>query len=203
MLETISNPDETTLLGYFETIKCVFFTKLLLISASADHDMNLILPFNPSEILQQLRINFNDEISFKAIEQGNQEIILNLMDDLVSSSLIGAWSIFELTIKSLQHGNYANQSTTVSFNYNHRVFQFTAREKKDIGLFYYIRNAIVHYNGAYSSYKEIDRQYKGATFKSAENEGNKIVITPRVAFDIVSDLEMFSIKAWTNGNKDI
>jgi len=199
MIERINNLDETTLLGYFESIKGVFFTKFVLISASADVDMNFTLPRDSSDILQQLRVHYNDEISFKAIEQGNRELILNLMDDLVSSSLIGAWSVFELTIKSLQHGNYATQSVKASFNYKSNIFQFTAREKKDLDLFYYIRNAIVHYNGAYNSYKGINHHYKDTTFKSAGSEGDRIIIIPQVAFKIILDLESLSRKAWING----
>ena len=69
--------------------------------------------------------------------------------------------------------------------------------KKD--LFYYIRNALVHYNGAYFTAKYININYKGTTFNSIGHEGEKIYIKDiNQAFSIHLDIEQYAYKAWNN-----
>jgi len=60
---------------------------------------------------------------------------------------------------------------------------------------------MVHYNGAYYSYRSINHKYKNLEFKSEGNIGNKITISPKAVFDIICDLEAYSVKAWNNAKK--
>jgi hypothetical protein len=90
----------------------------------------------------------------------------------------------------------------MSLCYTHSLFEFTKREKNNIELFYYIRNAICHHNGAYFASKDIDRHYKGRHFKSKGNAGNKICVDPQLSWFIACDLESYTEKAWTNFKKN-
>lgn len=70
-------------------------------------------------------------------------------------------------------------------------------------LFYYIRNAIVHYNGAYFSYRVIDHVYDGYRYQSKGQEGIKIFIpSAKTAFKMHLDIEKHAYKAWDNYHKN-
>lgn len=201
MIESINGIDEAGLLGYFESIKGNFLTKLILI-ASITRDDNgtkkLAIPFDASEVVEELKRELPDPVFYKALAQGNEELILNLQEDLVSGAVIQSWSVFEQLIKMLSTGDYATSSLDSNIDYKRNLYQFTAREKKDIELFYYIRNATVHYNGAYFAYRSIYHRYDGVDFKSSGNEGNKIIMSPKTVFKLIGDIEKYTIKAWQN-----
>lgn len=200
-METVKNTDESDLLGYFETIKSVFLLKLLfLVSVTKETDQRryLELPSALAEVIPELEAQFDEPLFFKALKLGNEELILNYLEDIISSALSSSWNVFEQIIKTLTHGEYTEDSQQMSMNYEAGKYQFTKREKKDIELFYYLRNAMAHYNGAYYSYRDIDHRYKGWDFKSNGNAGNKIIISPKAVYDIVCDLEVYSMKAWNN-----
>lgn len=199
MSETINNLDEASLLGYFESITGVFLTKLILV-ASITKQINgkntLSFPFNADILINEIKPTFDEDIFFSALEQGNAEIISNLTEDVITSALICSWGVFELTLKTLESGNYFNLPDNKPVNYAKGIYKFSKTEKKNIELFYYFRNAIVHYNGAYYSYRSIGHQYCGQKFQSNGNEGEKIKISPKIVYSIIKDLGRYSAKAW-------
>jgi len=203
-VETINNLDEAKLLGYFETIKSVFLLKLLfLVSVTKEKDGERFLELSNElkQIVPELERQFDEPLFFKALNLGNEEIILNYLEDIISGALSSSWNIFEQVIKTLVHGNYSEKTQSISANYENSKFQFNKHEKKNIQLFYYLRNAMAHYNGAYYAYRSIDHKYKGSYFKSSKSEGGKIIISPKVVYEIICDLEIYSIKAWSNAKK--
>lgn len=202
-MESINDLDEAGLLGYFETIKSVFLLKLLfLVSVTKEKEDKrfLELPDELTQMVPELEKEFDEPLFFKALKIGNEELILNYLEDIVSSALSSSWNVFEQIIKTLIHGNYSEQVQQMTANYENSRFQFSKREKKDIELFYYLRNSVAHYNGAYSSYRSIDHRYKGTEFKSDGRVGEKIIISPKLVYQIICDLESYSIKAWQNAN---
>jgi hypothetical protein len=87
----------------------------------------------------------------------------------------------------------------ISTDYKKKIFGLSDREKKNLDLFYYIRNAIVHYNGAYYAYREIDHTYEGFRYFSEGQEGTKILIpSTQIAFKMHLDIEDYIYKAWDN-----
>ena len=201
MTESINNLDEAGLLGYFESIKSNFLTKLILLASIIEEKggvQKLSLPFDASKVITDIKGYIDNPVFFSAIEKGNEDIFLNLQEDLVSGAVIQSWSVFEQILKMLESGNYASSPESSSVNYQRGVYQFTSREKKDLQLFYYIRNAVVHYNGAYYSYRSIDHRYNGTDFKSQGSEGEKIVMSPVTGYKLIEDLERYATKAWQN-----
>ena len=78
------------------------------------------------------------------------------------------------------------------------AFSSSQNTKNDLEFFYYIRNAALHYNGAYYAAKSISHRYKGKDFISADHVGEKIEASIKLAWDIATDLEKYSLKAWRN-----
>ncbi|MDV6345831.1 hypothetical protein [Nitrosomonas sp. Is37] len=159
-MESIKNTDEADLLGYFETIKSVFLLKLLfLVSVTKENDQKryLELPTKFTDAIPELEEQFDEPLFFTALKLGSEELILNYLEDIVSSALSSSWNVFEQIIKTLTYGNYSEEMQQMSVNFESGKFQFTRREKKDLELFYYLRNATSHYNGAYYSYRSIDQ----------------------------------------------
>ncbi|MCH7590101.1 hypothetical protein IIB34_03590, partial [PVC group bacterium] len=111
---------------------------------------------------------------------------------------ITAWMVIEQIIKDFCVKNYACSSDDLSLDYNKNIFGFSKRGKKDLDFFYYIRNSLVHYNGAYFAYKSINHVYNGRRFISNGNEGNKIELTYPIVFTICKDIEKYSMKVWNN-----
>ncbi|QEC66758.1 hypothetical protein FRZ67_05360 [Panacibacter ginsenosidivorans] len=199
-IEKITNLDELKALGYFESIRSVFFTKLLLLINHTDGKKLII------NIPEDVKAILNDHLDFpqylKALKKGNKELLLNFQEDIVTTLLINSWVVFELIIKSLSKKNYALSEEDISVNYYKNIFGLTQLEKKNLDLFYYIRNAFVHYNGAYYSYKEIDHVYNGHRFFSKSREGSKIIIPDTdFAFKMHLDIEKYAYKAWDNYHK--
>ncbi len=199
-IEKVTSLDELKALGYFETIRCVFFTKLLLLTEHTDGQKLIInVPADVKGFFKE----FSDFTQFmKALKRGNNELLLNFQDDIVTSLLISSWVVFELIIKDLSKKDYALTKDDISADYHKNIFGLSNSEKKKLDLFYYIRNAILHYNGAYYSYKEIDQVYNGYRYFSKEQEGIKIFIPSTLtAFKMHLDIERYTYKSWDNHHK--
>ncbi len=126
-------------------------------------------------------------------------MFLNFQEDITTTLLISSWIVFELIIKDLTKKDYALTTDDISTDYKKNIFGLSEREKKNLDLFYYIRNAIVHYNGAYYAYREIDHTYEGFRYFSKGQEGTKIFIpNNQVAFKMHLDIEDYTYKAWDN-----
>ena len=202
-IESVNNLDEAMLIGYFASMKSNFLFKLTLLShfvipGSLRIDPSKIDMSLASEVASQL----DGELFLRALKRGNQELTHNFLDDAVTSLIISSWSIFEQISKALVNPNYSNSNNEMSLCYAHSLFEFGKREKKNIELFYYIRNAICHHNGAYFASKDIDHHYKRRHFKSKGNAGNKISVDPQLSWSIACDLESYTEKAWTNFKKN-
>jgi len=203
-MENIKNTDEADLLGYFETIKSVFLLKLLfLVSVTKEENGKrfLELPVELTNVISELENQFDEPLFFKALKLGNEELISNYLEDIITSATSSSWNVFEQIIKTLTYGDYSEEIQQMPVNYESGKFQFTKREKKDIDLFYYLRNSMAHYNGAYYAYRTINHSYRGWSFKSEGNIGNKIIISPKAVYSIICDLESYSAKAWNNANE--
>jgi hypothetical protein len=195
--ETVDNIDEAKLLGYFETVKGTFITKWAFLLHFLDEQGRLAGSRLIPKILDDLGSQFPPAGTIVALRQGNSELLANYMDDIVTSSIIGAWSVFEQLTKDLSNPNYAHNADAASVNYQRNDFGLSASAKNDLDVIYYVRNAILHYNGAYYAYRDIDRHYRGRHFRSVGHYGEKITIEPRVAWDIVGDIERYAMEAWT------
>lgn len=196
--ETINDLDEVKLLGYFETIKGTFQTKWVFLIHFMDAEGKLAPARFKTTVLDDLLPTFDFELGIAALKKGNQEVIDNYRDDIVTSAIIGAWSVFEQLTKDLPNPQYAANPDDSSVNYSRNDFGLADAEKRALDVIYYVRNAIVHYNGAYYAYRDIDRHYGGTHFESAGHYGEKLSISPTLAWRMVRDLEAFAIKAWKN-----
>jgi len=194
-IEKVTSLDELKALGYFESIKTVYFTKYMFLVAHTDgNKLVLHVPDDVKDVFMDLN-EFPRYL--KALENGNNELLLNFHEDIVTTLLINSWSVFELIIKDLAKKDYSTDPGDSTANYHRSSFGLTNAEKKDLDLFYYIRNAIVHYNGAYYAYKAIDHVYDGYRYESKGHEGNKIHLPPaESAFKMHLDIERLAYKAW-------
>ena len=200
-MESINQVDEAKLLGYFETTKSVFVLKfILLVSFTKEQNgtRSLDVAKLPADAIASVRTVFNDPLFYKALIKGNEELYANFLEDMVTTALTSSWLVFEQLIKDLNKQDYATSTEDASMTYQSGKFQFDAREKKDLDLFYYIRNAIQHYNGAYHAYKDIDHRFAGTDFKSNGHHGEKIEVNIQMAWQIVCSLERCAMKAWNN-----
>lgn len=203
-MESINNQSEATLLGYFETVRSTFLAKKILLESNIKEEggeIKIEYSLLSNEVIEKTENNFSEEIFYKALKKENQELYLNVLEDLLTALLSSSWNVFEMIIKDLPNNDYSTDSSKQQADFYRNVFDFTQDEKNDIELFYYIRNAICHYNGAYNAYKNIDRNYRGHHFKSIENEGNQIELDFDVAWKISFDLEGYAMKAWGNANR--
>ena len=203
ILETIANLDEVNILGYFESLNSIFITKFALISAHGKNDFGnkYIDPINIDEALKEVEKLFPHKTVYKSIRNKNEEIFLNLMDEFNTSILTGCWIVFELIVKSLIDEDYYLSTEDTTANFENSKFAFSKAEKKDLRLFYYLRNALVHYNGCYFKYRSIDHTFLGERFNSVGNEGNKIIIKIKTLWGILKRMEELSIKAWDSYRK--
>lgn len=200
-VESINSLDEAKILGYFESIKSVFLLKFVLIASVLEeaHGRRYVDPRKvPDDAIKAVREQIDDPLFYKALSKGNEELCLNYMDDMGTSLVSSAWIVFEQITKDLTKADYAANADELSVCYQNGKFQFGAREKKDIELFYYIRNAIQHYNGAYYAAKDIDHRYAGIDFKSHGRYGEKMDLSLKLSWRIASDLERYATKAWEN-----
>ncbi len=200
-MEKVTDLDEAKLLGYFESIKGVFLTKFVFVAAftkKSNGTHHFDAASIPREAIDYVKHEFDDPVFYKALEQSNPELHANFIDDLVTSLLTSSWNIFEQITKDLTSLDYSTKPDDLSVCYTNGKFQFDKREKKDIELFYYIRNATHHYNGAYYAGKDIDHRYAGIDFKSSGHYGEKIPVNIPTAYQMSVDMERYTIKAWQN-----
>lgn len=196
-IEKVTSIDELKALGYFETIRSVLFTKLILLTNHTDGEKLIIDVKN--DVSNELEKLSDFPQFMKALKRGNIELLLNFQEDIITSLLITSWVVFELIIKNLSKNDYALTKDDISVNYHRKIFGLSNSQKKDLDLFYYIRNAIVHYNGAYYSYKEIDHVYNGHRYFTKGQEGMKICLPDwDVAFKMHLDIEKYAYKSWDN-----
>ena len=149
-------------------------------------------------VFDNLRPQFAHEPAYTALLNGNQEMVDNYKEDIATSAILGAWSVFEQLTKDLPNPNYSHNPDDASVNYQRNDFGLAEAEKRVLDVIYYVRNAIVHYNGAYYAYRDIDRHYARQHFLSGGHHGEKIEISPALAWRMICDVEAFTIKAWTN-----
>jgi len=198
-IETVTSLDELKALGYFETIRTVYYTKYLMLFQHTDGKrLQIDVPDDIKEIFEG-----QDDFALylKALERGNEELLSNFKEDIVLSLIINSWIVFELIIKDLTKKDYSLSKDDISVGYKQNIFGLTSREKKDLDLFYYIRNAIVHYNGAYYAFREMDHVFDGHPFQSKGNEGVPIFMPGPTAFKVHLEIERLAYKAWDNSHK--
>ena len=198
-IEKVTSLDELKAQGYFETIKTVYFTKYVFLATHSDGKKFVF------EVPDDVKSVFKDHNEFpqylKALENGNKELLLNYHEDIMTSLIINSWVVFELIIKDLTKKDYSVSEDDISVDYKQNIFGLSQAEKKNLDLFYYIRNAFVHYNGGYYAYREIDRVFDGHRFQSKGNEGVKVFVPGPTAFKIHLEIERLAYKAWDNSHK--
>lgn len=200
-IETIDDLDEVKILGYFETIQGTFLLKLCLLGTVLK-TVRGVMRLDPSIIdrgvLAALKKHYPGESTFfRALDRGNPELRMNLHEDIVSSLHIQSWIVFEQIIRHLSFPNYAHDPKERSLSYKRSIFEFSSREKKDLDLFYYLRNSLLHYNGAYYASKDIRHRYNGLDFNSKGNEGIKMPANIDTVWLMSKDLERLACQAWT------
>lgn len=201
VVETVTNLDEVKILGYFESLRGIFLGRFLMLATftrtegdKRTLDAGLLAP----DTLAEVQALFPDPVFYASLARGNAELFDNLLDDLSTSTVTASWNVFEQIIKDLLRADYVLHAGEMSANYQNARFQFTTREKKDLDLFYYLRNATHHYNGAYYAAKAINHRYAGQDFVSAGHEGEKMPGSIGLSYRILQDLERYSLKAWSN-----
>jgi hypothetical protein len=197
--ETVDDLDEAKVLGYFETLKSAFFMKLVFLGT---HSGGVGKGFRYSSFdpafLEDVGKLISCEQELKALRNENLELVQNFIEDIVRGALIGSWMIFELVIKDLATPNYSQRTEDLNADFGRALFGFEKRHKKDLELFYYFRNALAHHNGAYFKSKDIDHTYRSVHFKSKDNWGKMIIISPELAFQIILDMEKHTLHAWAS-----
>jgi hypothetical protein len=196
--ETVTHLDEVKVLGYFETLRSTFLLKILLVSSHLDFEAKVLLPetFKAEQVTIYKGMFEND--TFAALYARSENLPLNLMEDVVTSALIGSWIIFELIIKDRTHRDYSLHSGELQISYQQNIFGLSQSEKRDLDLFCYLRNAYVHYNGSYYGSKQIDHVFAGTRFCSSGHEGEKIIVSPETTWKALLRIEELALKAWTS-----
>jgi len=204
-IENINALDEAKLLGYFESIKSVFLLKLILLTSvlkTRSDGQPTIDTTNLGGAIREVKDLIDDPIFYKSLEKGNLELVQNFQDDIGTSLFISSWIVFEQITKDLVKTDYATQTDELSVCYQNKRFEFSDREKRDIALFYYIRNAVLHYNGAYYAASDIDHRYDGVDFRSNGHHGEKIDTSIARSWKIATDIQRYTIKAWSNAKRN-
>lgn len=183
-------------LGYFETMKSCFYVKMGMIlwfeGGNIEKHRDL------SSVSAAMAGQFNDELAAKVLQSITPEVVANLKEDAITALVMSGWSVFEQVIKDLTVPDYAMQTTMLQADFHNGILGFTQNERDEIALFYHLRNAIAHYNGAYHAYRTVDITYEGQHFKSDGHFGQKIIVSPKLAMQMISDLEKYAMKAWTH-----
>lgn len=194
--EKITNLTSDMVLGYFETMRSVFYVKMGVLvwfeGGSIPKHRDL------SEASAAVAAQLGDTLSAKILSSIPPEVVENLKDDAITALIISGWTVFEQVIKDLTVPDYATQATLLQADFHNGILGFTLTERDEIALFYYIRNAAVHYNGAFHAYRTVNVTYTGKHFQSAGHLGEKINVTPQLAMTIVNDLEKYAMKAWSH-----
>lgn len=127
-IEKVTSLDELKALGYFETIRCVFFTKLLFLANHTDGQKLIIRV--PNDVKEVFKDFFDFTQFMKALKRGNSELLLNFQDDIGTSLIISSWIVFEQIIKDLTKKDYALSKDNISVDYKKNIFGLSDREKK-------------------------------------------------------------------------
>lgn len=198
-IESINALTSDMVLGYFESFKGNFYLKLgvLLWFEGGAIEQHKALSENATLIATE----FGDEVAGKMLASIRPEVVENLKEDACTSLVLSAWSVFEQIIKDLTVPDYATQPNLLQADYHRNSLGFSASERAEIDLFYYLRNAIAHYNGAYHAYKTVNASYGGRTFVSTGHLGEKIEVSPKLAMAIADDLEKYAMQAWTRAGR--
>lgn len=201
-IESIDNLDEAKILGYFESMKGVFLTKLaILLTFAKEIDGISVLDKTKfaEPVLTELKKAYpREKVFFDALELENEELFLNYQEDILTSLFSSSWYVFEQIIKDIPNPDYAHKSQQIGADFRRSDFGFSKREKADLELIYYIRNGIQHYNGAYYSESSINHTYDGHVFVSDGHIGEKMEITLQSGYKMCCDLERLACKAWTS-----
>jgi hypothetical protein len=195
-VEKVTNLTSDMVLGYFETMKSCFYVKLGVIAWFEGGDVAKHREL--SSIAAEAASAFNDELAVKVLASIRPEVVENLKEDAITALLMSGWAVFEQVIKDLTVPDYATQPHLLQADFHNGILGFTQTERAEIALFYHIRNAIAHYNGAYHAYRTVDVAYGGRHFKSDGHFGEKIDVSIRLAVQIVDDLEKYALKAWSH-----
>jgi hypothetical protein len=197
--ESVDNITEEHVLGYFESVRGVFITKIVFLTHLANAAGNSIDPVKlDAHTLSGIRILFPDVLVYDRLTVENEHLYANYVTDIVTSGILGAWIVFEQVIKYLPVPNFAHDTNLLSASYKRGVFGLNPAETRNLDLFYYVRNALVHYNGAYHAYSDIDWNYNGQDFKSVGHHGEKINVSLSTAWRMIADIENYTAKAWGN-----
>lgn len=198
--ESIDNLTEVMILGYFESIKGVFITKWLLLVNMTDATYEHFVPGEfDAALTAEIQALFPVNLAYNALANpANEHMVANFVQDIATTAIISAWCVFEQLIKHLAVPNYAHDANQLNASYQRAVFGLSHIEKDNLNLFYYIRNAIVHYNGAYFAATAINHSYNGQNYVSIGHEGEKISILQATAWRMINDIEAYSIKAYQN-----
>jgi hypothetical protein len=194
--ENILSLTSEMVLGYFESLKSCFYVKLGMIlwfdAGSVEKHRDL------STVASAVAAELEDELATKVLSSIQPEVVANLKEDAVTGLILSGWAVFEQVIKDLTVPDYANQSTMLQADFNNGILGFSQSERDEIALFYHLRNAIAHYNGAYHAYRTVDITYRGKHFTSNGHFGEKIELTPKLSIHIIEDLQRYAMKAWTH-----
>ncbi len=191
--------DEAEILGFFETVKSTFLTKFMVLVEWFEHEPPRVkLGVVSAETLDLVDEKFSCPNFARAWKLGNSELVENFKEEMVTSGVINAWMVFERIVKGLPNEDYAKDEEQTTANYQRSDFGLRKRTKGDLDFIYYLRNALLHYNGCYYAGKSIDLIYDGQSYKSSGNEGDAIIMSPQTAWKIINDLERHAMSAWTN-----
>ena len=206
IIETTDNLDDLKILAYHEGIRATFIVKfILLMSALKEKAGRHVISVEhiPENLLTGVLENFPDEkLIVDAFRLENSELFEYIMDDISTGALNGAWVVFEQTTKAIPNPNYSHEEGEESVNYHNKAFGLSKEEKKNCDLFYYLRNSLQHHNGAYYASKAIDHSFRGVHFQSKGNEGQKMPMNAKLAYEICKELERLTYKAW-NSHKNV
>lgn len=197
--ESINNLTSDMVLGYFKSLKSTFYVKMSVISMFEYGDVKQhSLLSERSSILAK---EFNDVAASQDLASIRPEVVENLKEDAVTSLLSSSWAIFEQVIKDIVSPDYATRPIVLNADYRRKSLGFTNADKDTIDLFYHIRNALLHYNGAYNAVRQVNVTYQGSLFASANRLGEKIIVSPSLAMNITCDLEKYAMSAWSHAGR--
>ncbi|AZS19187.1 hypothetical protein [Caulobacter sp. FWC26] len=195
-IEKVTDLTSDKLLGYFESMRSCFYVKLGMLTWLEGGNLEKHRAL--SDAASSVALELGDKTAARTMATIQDKVVENLKEDAVTALLVAGWSVFELVIKDLTAPDYATQSTMLSLDFHNGILGFTLAEREEITLFYHLRNAVVHYNGAYHAYRVVDATYDGQHFKSVGHFGEKIEMTLGLVVKIVNDLEKYAMKAWAH-----
>lgn len=202
-MEHVTDLNEAKILGYFESVQGTFLTKLIVLIGCTrlyGAEKRLNTGALDAKAVKEVEACFPDATFYKALALGNVELLDNLAEDLVTSGVLAGWAVFEQVMKDATQHDYVLEPQKLHVDLDANRLGLSQEARRDLKLFYYIRNAIAHYNGAYFSAKSIDHVYRGVEFKSAGNEGLKIETSIQVTWEMLQDLERHATTVWSAAN---